>query len=481
MATIIPLILSGGAGTRLWPASRDARPKQFLDLFGPRSTFQDTLERVSDPEVFGRPIIMTNRDHRFLVAEQAKAVGCDVDIILEPVRRDSGPAIAAGAHFARQRTGAEALVLVLAADHVIRDAAAFADACRQAAKAAQDGYIVTFGMKPAHPATNYGYIKVGGSLAGNGVCTLEAFVEKPDAQTAERYLAEGYLWNSGNFLFRADTLLKEYAEVDPETEHATGEAVLGATRDLNFIVLDESAFRRTKAQSVDYAVMEHTRRAAVLPSSFDWSDVGSWDAVWELSEKDAASNAVRGPVVTKDARNNIVISDKVLTAVVGVEDLTVVTTEDAVLVGRRDDAASLKAVVSDLRKHQPNVTAAGARVYRPWGSYQSLDMCDRYQVKRIMVLPGGQLSLQKHFHRAEHWVVVRGTAKVTVGETVRILHENESIYIPIGAVHRLENPGKIKLELIEVQTGSYLGEDDIVRLEDTYNRPAEELPVSAGV
>jgi mannose-1-phosphate guanylyltransferase/mannose-6-phosphate isomerase len=473
MGTIIPLILSGGAGTRLWPASRDTRPKQFLELFGSLSTFQNTLRRVSDPALFGRPIIVTNRDHRFLVSEQAKAIGCDVDILLEPVRRDSGPAIAAGAHFVAERSGANSLVLVLPADHVIQDAAAFTAACAHAAAAAQEGFIVTFGMTPDHPSTSYGYLRAGGSLLGNGVRELDRFVEKPDAATAEKYVKDGYLWNSGNFLFRADVLLREYATIDPGTEKAMRDAVAGAGRDLDFIVLDEKAFRCAHRLSIDYAVMEKTRCAAVLPVAFDWSDVGSWDSVWALSMKDDSANVVRGPAVARDARNNLVISDKILTAAVGVDNLAIVATEDAILVGRRDDAAGLKTLVSDLRGHRPNVTDAGARVDRPWGSYQSLDLGERYQVKRIVVTPGGKLSLQKHHHRSEHWVVVKGTAKVTVDSTERVIHENESIYIPIGAIHRLENPGKINLELIEVQTGSYLGEDDIVRLEDTYNRVHE--------
>ena len=475
--SIIPVILSGGAGTRLWPASREARPKQFLELFGPLSTFQATLQRVSDPAIFDRPIIMTNRDHRFLVAEQAKAVGVDADIILEPVRRDSGPAIAAGAHFAMRRAGADAIVLVLAADHVIRDPAGFAAACASVAELAR-GRIITFGMSPDHPETGYGYIKAGGFVNGCGLRTLEAFVEKPDAATAERYVADGYLWNSGNFLFGAATLLREYANVDPQTVEAAGAAVANAVKDLDFVVLDEAAFRRTKAESIDYAVMEKTGCAAVLPGDFGWSDVGSWDAVWDLSPKDADGNVICGPALARESKDTLVMSDRLTTAVIGVEGLAIIATEDALLVTRRDNAASLKALVAELRGKLPNLTNYGARVYRPWGMYQSLEAADRFQVKRITVKPGGQLSLQKHHHRSEHWVIVRGTAKVVLGTSERILYENESVYIPIGTVHRLTNPGKIDLELIEVQTGSYLGEDDIVRLEDIYHRSEEPEPAA---
>ncbi|HYI91416.1 MAG TPA: mannose-1-phosphate guanylyltransferase/mannose-6-phosphate isomerase [Beijerinckiaceae bacterium] len=470
---IIPVILSGGAGTRLWPASRDARPKQFLDLFGPLSTFQETLKRVADPALFERPIILTNRDHRFLVAEQTKEIGIAADIVLEPVRRDSGPAIAAGAHLAIQRAGPDAIVVVLAADHVIRDPAAFAAACANAAEAAARGLIVTFGMTPDRPETSYGYVKPGALLNGCALRALDAFVEKPDQSTAERYLADGYLWNSGNFLFGAATLLREYSDVDPQTVEAAGAAVANAVRDLDFIVLDEESFRRTTPQSIDYAVMERTKRAAVLPGDFGWSDVGSWDAVWALSPQDANGNVVAGPALMRDSKDSIVMSEKLTTAVIGVEGIAVIATEDAILVTRRTDAASLKALVGDLRKRLPNVTDCGAKVYRPWGMYQSLEAGDRHQVKRITVKPGGQLSLQKHHHRSEHWVVVRGTAKVVLGTSERVLYENESVYIPIGTVHRLTNPGKIDLELIEVQTGSYLGEDDIVRLEDVYNRSEE--------
>jgi mannose-1-phosphate guanylyltransferase/mannose-6-phosphate isomerase len=466
---IIPLILSGGAGTRLWPASRDARPKQFLDLFGPLSTFQDTLKRVSDPSLFAPPVVMTNRDHRFLVREQAQALGVHADILLEPVRRDSGPAILAGAHFAAERYGPDCIVLALAADHIVRKPEAFLAACRLAEKAAMEGGIVTFGIVPDRPATAYGYIKPASGDA-QGVRKVEAFVEKPDAATAAAHIQDGYLWNSGNFMFRADVLIAEYARVDAASEKAVGVAIAQRKKDLEFLVLDEATFGTARAISIDYAVMEKTNDAYVVPVEMGWSDVGDWDATWTLLEKDARGNAARGPVKFANAERNLVLSDRVLTAVIGVSDLAVVATEDAILIGRKDDAAALKSMVADIRKSDPALTEAGARVYRPWGSYQSLDSGDRYQVKRIVVTPGGRLSLQKHAHRSEHWIVVKGTAEVTIGEKIMTVHENQSVYVPQGAVHRLENTGKINLELIEVQTGSYLGEDDIVRLDDVYNR-----------
>lgn len=467
---IVPLILSGGAGTRLWPASREARPKQFLDLFGQFSTFQEAVKRVSDPAAFDRPLIMTNRDHRFIVREQLRSIGVDAEIILEPVRRDSGPAIAAGVRFAAQRHGPEVVVLVLAADHVVTNPDAFVTACRDAEEVTRQGGIVTFGIAPDRASTSYGYIKPRGRVNGSAVREIEEFVEKPDPATAAHYVDAGYLWNSGNFMFRADVLLDEYATFDAESDQAMTEAVAGAQKDLDFMLLDEAAFRRAQAISIDYAVMEKTDKAFVLAVDMGWSDVGNWDSVWALSEKDDQANVIRGPARTVGSRNNLILSDKLMTAAVGVEGLAIIATEDAVLVGRRDDSAALKTLVAEMRQAGPNLTENGARVYRPWGCYQSLDTGDRYQVKRIIVSPGERLSLQKHFHRSEHWVVVKGAAKVVIGDDTRIVHENESVYVPIGVVHRLENVGKINLELIEVQTGSYLGEDDIVRFEDVYNR-----------
>jgi mannose-1-phosphate guanylyltransferase/mannose-6-phosphate isomerase len=465
---IIPLIMCGGAGTRLWPASREVHPKQFLPLFGPRSTFQDTLLRVSDAALFERPIVITNAAYRFMVLEQLAAISIEADVLLEPMRRDSGPAIAAGAAFAQLRD-ADAVVLALAADHVVRDTASFVAACRRGLVAADAGSIVTFGIEPERPATEYGYIRPGEAVA-DGVRAVAKFFEKPDAATAAEYIDAGYFWNSGNFMFRAGVLLDQYALSDADTVQAVRDAVANAGRDLGFVTLDSEAFAKAKAISIDYAVMEKTSHAAVVPLACGWSDVGSWHAVWELSGKDAQGNAANGAAVFEDSRNCNVSTDKALVALEGVEDLVVVATQDAVLVSGRKDANGLKRLVARLKTVAPQVTEEHLKVHRQWGNYQSIDVGDRHQVKRIVVKPGGRLSLQKHHHRAEHWIVVRGAARVTVNELVKTVHENESIYIPIGATHRLENPGKILLELIEVQTGSYFGEDDIIRLDDDYRR-----------
>ena len=465
---IIPMIMCGGAGTRLWPASREVHPKQFLPLFGPRSTFQDTLSRVSDAALFERPIVITNTAYRFMVLEQLAEIGLEADVVLEPMRRDSGPAIAAGAAFAHMRD-AEAIVLALAADHVVRDTPAFVAACRQGLAAAEQGRIVTFGVAPERAATEYGYINLGEAIAGE-VRSVAKFVEKPDPKTAAEYVKAGYLWNSGNFMFRAAVLLEEYRNFDAGSVQAVTDSVTQAGRDLGFVTLDPAAFGSAMAISIDYAVMEKTTRAAVVPVSCGWSDVGSWHAVWELSDKDAQGNAAQGAAVFEDSRNCNVSTDRALVALEGVDDLVVVATQDAVLVSRQQDANGLKRLVAKLKAVAPQVTEDHLKVHRPWGSYQSIDTGDRHQVKRIVVKPGGRLSLQKHHHRSEHWIVVRGAARVTVNELVKTVHENESIYIPIGATHRLENPGKIQLELIEVQTGSYFGEDDIIRIEDDYQR-----------
>jgi mannose-1-phosphate guanylyltransferase/mannose-6-phosphate isomerase len=465
---IIPLIMCGGAGTRLWPASREVRPKQFLPLFGARSTFQDTMLRVSDTKLFERPIVITNTAYRFMVLEQLAELGLEADVLLEPMRRDSGPAIAAGAAFAELRDK-DAVVLALAADHVVGDDGAFVAACRQGLTAAEAGRIVTFGVEPERAATEYGYISLGEQVCGE-VRAVMKFVEKPDPIRAAEYIKAGYLWNSGNFMFRASVLLDEYRNMDAESVQAITDSVIKAGRDLGFVTLDASAFGSAKAISIDYAVMEKTARAAVVPVACGWSDVGSWHAVWELSDKDSQGNAAQGTAVFEDSRNCNVATDKALVALEGVDDLVVVATQDAVLVSRQKDADGLKRLVTKLKMIAPQVTEEHLKAHRPWGSYQSIDMGERHQVKRIVVKPGGRLSLQKHHHRSEHWIVVRGAARVTVNELVKIVHENESIYIPIGATHRMENPGKIPLELIEVQTGSYLGEDDIIRIEDDYQR-----------
>jgi mannose-1-phosphate guanylyltransferase/mannose-6-phosphate isomerase len=418
--------------------------------------------------LFERPIVITNTAYRFMVTEQLADIGLEADILLEPMRRDSGPAIAAGAAFAQMRDK-DAVVLALAADHVVGDTTAFVAACRQGLVAADAGRIVTFGIKPERAATEYGYISSGDVISGE-VRSVAKFVEKPDPATAAGYIKSGYLWNSGNFMFRASVLLDEYRRVDAASVQAVADAVTKAGRDLGFVTLESGAFGSAKAISIDYAVMEKTARAAVVPVACGWSDVGSWHAVWELSDKDTEGNAARGAAVFEDSRNCNVSTDRALVALEGVDDLVVVATQDAVLVSRQNDANGLKRLVARLMIAAPQVTEEHLKVHRPWGSYQSVDNGERHQVKRITVKPGGRLSLQKHHHRSEHWIVVRGAALVTVNELVKVVHENESIYIPIGAIHRLENPGKIPLELIEVQTGSYLGEDDIIRIEDDYRR-----------
>jgi len=464
---IIPILLAGGAGTRLWPVSRDALPKQFLPLIGDKSTYQETLLRVQD-SMFAPPIVITGPNFHFFARRQAEEIGIDATIIIEPVRRDSGPAIAA-ATMAASRRDPKAVVLALAADHMIPDADAFRATCRAGLVAAEAGRIVTFGIKPTEPKTSYGYILPGEPI-GDGVYAVKTFVEKPDADTAARYVRDGYLWNSGNFLFRAAVLLSELKRYEPEMASNVDAAVARASNDLGFLRLESEAFSRAPQKSIDYAVMERTELAAVALGDFRWSDIGSWDALFDITSRDSAGNVLQGSVVTMDAKNCVVHSNDRLTAIVGIEELVVVSTSDAVMVVPRSRAQDVRELVSKLKTAKRPEATDHKRAHRPWGYYESIDAGDRFQVKRIVVVPGGVLSLQKHRHRAEHWVVVRGTAEVTIGDRTRAVHENESVYIPIGSVHRLANKGKIPLELIEVQTGSYLGEDDIERLEDVYKR-----------
>ena len=447
--------------------SRDALPKQFLPLIGDKSTYQETLLRVQD-SMFAPPIVITGPNFHFFARRQAEEIGIDATIIIEPVRRDSGPAIAA-ATMAASRRDPKAVVLALAADHMIPDADAFRATCRAGLVAAEAGRIVTFGIKPTEPKTSYGYILPGEPI-GDGVYAVKTFVEKPDADTAARYVRDGYLWNSGNFLFRAAVLLSELKRYEPEMASNVDAAVARASNDLGFLRLESEAFSRAPQKSIDYAVMERTELAAVALGDFRWSDIGSWDALFDITSRDSAGNVLQGSVVTMDAKNCVVHSNDRLTAIVGIKDLVVVSTSDAVMVVPRSRAQDVRELVSKLKTAKRPEATDHKRAHRPWGYYESIDAGDRFQVKRIVVVPGGVLSLQKHRHRAEHWVVVRGTAEVTIGDRTRAVHENESVYIPIGSVHRLANKGKIPLELIEVQTGSYLGEDDIERLEDVYKR-----------
>ncbi len=470
---ITPVILCGGAGTRLWPVSREKMPKQFVPLIGTTSTFQQVLDRVTRPGVFATPMIITNAEFRFVVAEQARARGVTATIILEPQRRDSAAAIAAASEFAL-KSDPGAVLLVVAADHLIPDVEQFIADCRTALPAAIAGSIVTFGVTPTYPASSYGYIRAKPAADGAAVRPVEAFVEKPDAETAARYVSEGYLWNSGNFMFRAEVMLQELSRLEPAIRNAAKAAVDHLVADLDFFRLAEGPFSAAPKKSIDYAVMERTARAAVLPVAFRWSDIGSWNAVWDAQPHDTAGNVIEGPAEVMNTRNSLIRSeDTILTTVIGLTDIVVVATADAVLVVAKSEAEQVKDLVEQMKTRNRTEAIEHRRVYRPWGYYQTQDLGSRHQVKRICVNPGARLSLQKHFHRSEHWVVVRGAAEVTVGEAVSTVHENESVYVPIGSVHRLANPGKIPLELIEVQVGSYLGEDDILRLDDVYRRHNE--------
>ena len=465
------VLLSGGSGTRLWPLSREAYPKQFLPMVDADTMLQATWRRVAGLAT-DAPIVVANEDHRFLVAEQLRQAEAPAPaILLEPVGRNTAPAIAAAALQALA-DGDDPLLLVLPSDHVVGDAEGFRNAVRAACDAAAAGALVTFGIVPGAPETGFGYIEADTREAatGNGLRKVLRFVEKPDAATAQRYLDEGgYYWNSGMFLFRASRYLEELERHRPDIVAATRASFAAAARDGDFIRLEREAFAASPSDSIDYAVMEKTDAAMVLPVDIGWNDVGSWSALWDVAERDGEGNAHHGDVIAIDSRNSYAYSRR-LVALVGVDDLVVVETDDAVLVARKDKVQQVKDVVARLKADQRSQAALHREVHRPWGSYDSVDAGDGFQVKRIKVKPGAQLSLQSHTQRAEHWIVVRGTARVTRNNDVFELHANQSTYIPIGAKHRLENPGTETLELIEVQSGGYLGEDDIVRYEDVYGR-----------
>ncbi|MBF0622589.1 MAG: mannose-1-phosphate guanylyltransferase/mannose-6-phosphate isomerase [Magnetococcales bacterium] len=475
---VVPVILSGGSGTRLWPLSRKSYPKQYLKLVDGKTLFENTLERIKTLPNAVEPILVCNQDHRFLSAEQVRNADMTAAaIILEPFGRNTAPAVACAALEALKRDE-QAILLVLPADHLIQDVDAFHQAVALGATQAVDGKLVTFGIVPTKPETGYGYIKRGDALADTDtpVFKVDRFVEKPQRETAEAYLNSGdYYWNSGMFLFRADRYLEILNKFTPEMVSACQKAMDDAQQDLDFLRLDEHAFAACPSDSIDYAVMEKTDSGVVVPLSANWNDIGAWSALWEVGDQDDDGNVTKGDVIAKDSRGCYIHGSDRLVATVGLQDHIVVDTADAIFIAPRDRAQDVKMVVKELETLQRSEPLHHSRVYRPWGSYETLALDDRFQVKRIVVNPGGVLSLQKHHHRAEHWIVVSGTAIVTRGEDELMLTEDQSTYIPLGTVHRLENPGKIPLTLIEVQTGSYLGEDDIVRLDDQYGRaPADK-------
>jgi mannose-1-phosphate guanylyltransferase len=472
---IFPVLLSGGSGTRLWPLSRAGFPKQFLDLFQGQSLFQMTLLRLKGLNPSSKPMVICNEAHRFIISEQAQAIDVSLSsIMLEPSPRNTAPAIAIAALELTKQGKPGAIMLVLPSDHVIMNEKAFVSACEEAKTLAEDGYLVTFGIKPTKPETGFGYIKATKKLSGAGF-EIDEFVEKPNLETAKTYLSSGhYFWNSGMFMFKASLILKELSTYHPEMVEACERAINEGVPDLGFFRLNENAFKLSPSESIDYAVMEKTKHAAMVTLDAGWSDVGAWPAVRELQEKDEHGNAGHGDFMTQDAKNNYVHSEKRLVTLLGVEDLMVIETADAVMVAHKDRAQDVKQLVDTLKKDDRTEIDAHKKIFRPWGSFDEVDRGERFQVKRIVVKPHEKLSLQLHHKRAEHWVVVAGIAKVQIGDEIKILSENESIYIPKETKHSLENPGDTNLEIIEVQTGSYLSEDDIVRFEDPYGRAPDK-------
>jgi mannose-1-phosphate guanylyltransferase len=466
---LIPVILAGGTGSRLWPLSRQLNPKQFLKLCGDKTLLQQTISRLTGLEA-SSPVVICNEDHRFMVAEQLRQSSVKgAGILLEPVGRNTAPAIALAALNAT-KTAQDPLLMVLAADHYIADEPAFHRAVVEAAKLAEQDKLVTFGIVPTHAETGYGYIQCGAEIDGQGY-QVARFVEKPDRAKAQEYLNSGdYYWNSGMFMFKASVYLKALAEHRTDILEACKKALAHAKKDMDFIRVDAEAFSQCPDDSIDYAVMEKTTDAAVIPLDAGWSDIGSWSALWEIGNKDTQGNVCKGDVLAFDSHNNLIHAENKLVATVGIADLIVVETKDAVLVAHKDRVQDVKKVVEAIKHDGRKEHIDHREVYRPWGVYDSIESGERYQVKRITVKPGAKLSVQMHHHRAEHWIVVSGTAKVTKGNDTFLVSENESTFIPVGQIHALENPGKIPLELIEVQSGSYLGEDDIVRFEDQYGR-----------
>jgi mannose-1-phosphate guanylyltransferase/mannose-1-phosphate guanylyltransferase/mannose-6-phosphate isomerase len=467
--TFYPVILSGGSGSRLWPLSRSLYPKQLLPLSSERTMIQETALRAG-PGHFARPVIICNEAHRFIVAEQMQEIGVTpLRLVLEPIGRNTAPAIAAAA-LILAKTDPDAIMAVLPSDHVITDQAGFIEALGRTGIAASAGHLVTFGMKPTAPETGYGYIQRGAPLT-EGSFKVERFIEKPDLERARAMTAQPeFLWNSGMFVFKASVFLDEVKRFCPDILTAVSASIDKAAEDIDFLRLEATSFAQSPSASIDYAVMEHTVRAAVVPSDFGWSDVGSWSALWEITGKSQTGNVETGDVISVDCRDSYLRGDGVLVAGVGLKDIIVVATEDAVLVADRSRVQEVKKIVESLKEKKRSEGDLHRKVYRPWGFYQSIDGGTRFQVKQITVKPGAKLSLQMHHHRAEHWVVVEGTALITRDDETFLLRENESTFIPIGTKHRLENPGKMPLKLIEVRSGAYLSEDDIIRLEDTYGR-----------
>ncbi len=474
-AQVYPVILSGGSGSRLWPVSRSMHPKQLQPLLSDLSMIQETALRFADASRFPGPVVICNHEHRFIIAEQLREAGIPPSLqILEPVGRNTAPAAAVAA-LCLQARDADAILLLMPADHAIADMKAFTQAIETGTNAARSGHLVTFGIKPDKPETGFGYLKQGARITGiAGAITphkVERFVEKPDLATAQGYLQSGeYFWNSGIFMFRASQFLEILGRLRPAMLEACRAAVTRGKHDLDFFRLEAGAFSACESDSIDYAVMEHAENVAMVPVDMGWSDVGSWSSLWEIGEKDAGNNLLHGDVIVNGARDSYIRAESRLVTAIGVENLVIIETTDAVLVAPRDQTQLVKEMVDELKTRNRDEHANHRRVYRPWGFYEGIGGGDRHQVKHLMVKPGGKLSLQMHHHRAEHWVVVRGTARVTRDDEILLLAENESIYLPLGCRHRLENPGKLPLSVIEVQSGGYLGEDDIVRFEDVYQR-----------